>query len=198
MNPVGLSVENCTQNLQVDVDNVYINQEVVKNQLETAFINVINSFLTKYDSNFLGKIYNMTDCPPGFEGPLCTPCQFGYFKPFYGSRECVACPCTVHPARQVSSEQRIYMDFSDCECEVVNWGKRNFGAVLVFIFGMVGLVVFVTLEIFKKFNSVEVMTLEVGDISDFLFPINVFGDNDMSSPLRIVEDFDEHFLEVSR
>ena len=38
----------------------------------------------------------MADCPPGFEGPRCTPCEFGYFKPFYGSRKCVQCPCTMN------------------------------------------------------------------------------------------------------
>ena len=95
MNPLGLNAKNCRTNLQIDADKIYLNQEVVENQLQTAYINVINSFLTKYDSNFLGKAYNMADCPPGFEGPLCTPCEYGTFKPFYGSRECVTCPCTM-------------------------------------------------------------------------------------------------------
>ena len=99
MNPLGLDAENCRDNLKVDAKAILINQEVVEKQLQTAYINVINSFLTKYDSNFLGKIYNISDCPPGFEGPLCTPCQFGTFKPFYGSRSCIACPCTLNPSK---------------------------------------------------------------------------------------------------
>ena len=109
LNPLGLTAKNCLDNLKITEENIFINQEVVKKQLETAYINVINSFLTKYDSNFLGKTYNMADCPPGFEGPLCTPCKFGFFKPFFGSRECVECPCTM---REENSPGKTHFRFN--------------------------------------------------------------------------------------
>jgi hypothetical protein len=69
--------------------------------------------------------------------------------------------------------------------------------VFFIIFVVVGLVVFLGVEIFKKFNSVELMILEVEDITDFLCTIDVFGDNSIYSPLKIIENFDNEFIEVS-
>ena len=40
------------------------------------------------------------------------------------------------------------------------------------------------------------MTLEVEDMTDFLCSINVFGDNSISSPLQIIDDFNEEFIKV--
>jgi hypothetical protein len=65
------------------------------------------------------------------------------------------------------------------------------------VFAMVGLVVIIGVEIFKKYNSAEVMIFEVGDVTDLLFKIDVFGNNKASSPLKIIEVLDQNFLEVS-
>jgi hypothetical protein len=95
LNSLDLRKENCLQNLKVSEENIFLNQEIILNQLKSAFISPFNSFLSKYHKNFEGVIFNVSDCPPGFDGPLCKPCQFGYFKPFYGSRGCVKCPCPI-------------------------------------------------------------------------------------------------------
>ena len=193
--PTDLNDENCLQNLQIKQNNIFVNQEVVLAQLNNANINVINTFLSKYDSNFLGKIYNVADCPPGFEGALCLPCGEGYFKPFYGSRSCVECPCTIIHEKG-GLIQKIRRNFSDCECIHPNWAKMNFGLIFWVVFIIVGFGVFLGVELLRKYRSPETMTLTVKDIPHCLFFIDVHGGNSPSSPFRIIQPLDEKFLQV--
>ena len=76
---------------------ILLNQNIIEKKLSTSYINVTNSFLAKYKEYFRGKSFNISECPPGFDGALCNPCENGHFKPFYGSRSCIKCPCLIDP-----------------------------------------------------------------------------------------------------
>ena len=95
IDPVELSSKECKEKLKFEGAEIFLNKSIVMDQLKSTYISIFNSFLSKHHQSFLGKIYNLVDCPPGFEGALCEPCKFGFFKPFYGSRACVECPCSV-------------------------------------------------------------------------------------------------------
>jgi hypothetical protein len=96
LNPRELNPSNCNVNLNFDYSIITLNEANIFNQLKSTYISIFNSFLSKHNENFQGKVFNLIECPPGFEGSFCKPCKFGYFKPFYGSRQCVKCPCRIN------------------------------------------------------------------------------------------------------
>lgn len=169
---------------------------MVQKQIQNAYINVINTFLTKYEDEFWGKIYNLSDCPPGFEGPICKPCQFGTFKPFYGSRDCVKCPCQVDYYHEnlelIDGKNRTSIE--DCHCVEKNLIKKNFGIVVSIVFIIIGLSVFLLMEIYKKLKSLDSMILHESDLPDCLFTIEVLGKNTPSFPFKVFTKINREFL----
>lgn len=202
LNPRELTQENCLDKINVVEENLFLNQEKVLNQLRSADISPFNSFLSKYHRFFTGQVFNMADCPPGFEGPLCQPCRFGYFKPFYGTRKCVECPCKIAPVEQpgsslvIADPSLIFVNFSDCQCAQSNWAKRNFGYIFFFMFIFVGLIVFSSVNIYKRINMEQDNDFRIRDIADFVFKIPVFGTNSFRSPLQILSTFSPEELQV--
>jgi hypothetical protein len=183
-----------SKSLNIDESKVYLNKEVVQKQIQNAYINVINTFLTKFEDEFWGKTYNLSDCPPGFEGPICRPCDFGTFKPFYGSRKCLKCPCLVDEDEADTNPHRPRTSTKDCYCMEQNLVKENFGVVISILFVIVGMSVFLIMEIFKKLKSLDSMILHESDLPDCLFTIEVLGKNTPSFPFKVFTKIDREFL----